>query len=70
MKKDFSYPLTETETNNLKTILKVDKLEKYHNNDKVGVYEIYLKDKLLKRIDVFVKIKKEDKSFFQKLFGS
>ncbi len=70
LKENFSYPLTETETNNLKTILKVDKLEKYHNNDKVGVYEIYLKDKLLKRIDVFVKIKKEDKSFFQKLFGS
>lgn len=70
IKESFSYPLTEEETESLKTILKVDKLDNYHNNDKVGVYEIYLKDKLLKRIDVFVKVKKEGKSFFEKLFSS
>ena len=69
VKEDFSYPLTEEEANNLKTILKVEKLKNYKDDDRVGVYEIYLNDKLLKRIDVYVQVKKK-KSFFSKLFSS
>ena len=69
VKTNFSYPLTKEETNKLKTILKVEKLKNYKDDDKVGVYEIYLQDKLLKRIDVYVKIKKK-KSFFERLFSS
>ena len=69
VKTSFSYPLTKEETNNLKTILKVEKLKNYKDDDKVGVYEIYLKDNLLKRINVYVKTKKK-KSFFERLFSS
>ena len=69
VKEDFSYPLTEEEANNLKTILKVEKIKNYKDDDRVGVYEIYLNDKLLKRINVYVEVKKK-KSFFSKLFSS
>ena len=69
VKSSFSYPLTEEEKNNLKTVLKIEKLKNYKDDDRVGVYEIYLKDKLLKRINVYVKVKKK-KSFFKKLFSS
>ncbi len=67
VKEDFYYPLTEIEASKVKTILKVEK-KKYKNNDKVGVYEVYLGDEILKRIDVYVK-EKEKKNFFSRLFS-
>lgn len=60
---DFSYPLTNSEKDNIKTIVKITKTKKYKNNDKVGEVVIKLKNKELKRLDVFVKTKKTKKGF-------
>lgn len=66
IKETFTYPLTNTEKNNI--ILKFNMIQKetYQNDEKVGQIVIKLGDKELKKIDIFIKIK-EKKSFFQKL---
>lgn len=66
IKETFTYPLTNTEKNNI--ILKFNMIQKetYQNDEKVGQIVIKLGDKELKKIDIFIKLK-EKKSFFQKL---
>ena len=66
VKEGFSYPLSNTEKNDI--ILKIDlvKKENYENDEKIGNVVIKLQNKELKNIDIFIK-KKEKKSFFQKI---
>ncbi len=56
---DFSYMLNNEDEKDIKTTLKISKLENYNNNDKVGEVEITLNGKELKKIDVYVEITKD-----------
>ena len=65
-KESFNYPLTNIEKNNI--IIKINLLEKenYEDNEVIGNMVIKLKDKELKKIDIFIK-KEIKKSLFQKI---
>ncbi len=67
IKEDFYYPLTKDELENIKTVVKITKLKNYKNNDIVGEIDIKLNDKVIKKVNVYVK-KEEKKSLFQKIF--
>ena len=56
LKKSFSYPLKESELENVKTIMKVSKMKNYNNNDVVGNINVYLSDKLIGKVNIYVKI--------------
>lgn len=58
IKNSFYYPLTEEEKDSIKTILKITKKRHYKNNEHVGNIEVYLNDKKIKEIKLYVKIKK------------
>ena len=66
IKESFNYPLTNIEKNNI--IIKINLLEKenYEDNEVIGNMVIKLKDKELKKIDIFIK-KEIKKSLFQKI---
>lgn len=64
LKESFKYPLTEYELEKVKTIVKIEKIKGYKNNDKVGYIEISLNGETIKKIDIFVKVKKKRKGFF------
>lgn len=59
IKKSFRYPLTEEEKENVKTIIKINKLKNYNNNQKIGNIEIYLNNELIGNRGIYVKIKKK-----------
>lgn len=67
IKEDFYYPLSGEELSQVRTVVKITKLKNYQTGDKVGEIEVKLKDQILKKIDVFVRIKKK-KNFFSSLF--
>lgn len=69
IKESFYYPLTEKELAKIKTLVKITKLKNYNNDDKVGEIEISLDNKLLKKIDIYVKKEKKKKNFFSSLLG-
>lgn len=58
IKKSFSYPLTEKEKENIKTTLRITKNKGYRNNSQIGTIEVSLKDKVIKVIPLYVKLKK------------
>lgn len=64
IKESFTYPLTEDEKDRVKTIIKIEKTKNYKNNDKVGYIEVSLNNEVIKKIDIFVKVKKKKKRFF------
>ena len=65
IKKSFKYPLTIEETNNIRTLIKInnnsEKIEIYYDKDVIGEIKLYKKE-----------VKKKEKSFlqiFSKLFS-
>ncbi len=54
LKKDFSYLLSEDEKDLVKTVVKITKLKNYKNNDIVGRIDIYLKDKKIGSVNIYV----------------
>ena len=58
IKKSFRYPLTEDEKEKVKTIVKINKLNNYTNNQKVGNVEIYLNNELIGTRSIYIKKKK------------
>ena len=69
IKESFSYALTNEEKDNIKTIIKIDKALSL---DVKGQVEVYLYDKLIKKIPIYEKQKKENSklsTFFKKLFS-
>lgn len=58
VKESFSYPLTEEEKDNIKTVLKITKTKGYKNNSEIGNIEVYLGDNKIKTVPVYAKIKK------------
>ena len=61
IKNDFSYPLTEVETDNVKVMVKLTKLDNYTNDSIVGVVIVTLDGKEIYREDVYVKKRKNNK---------
>lgn len=69
IKESFSYPLTLEEGENIKTLTRIDKSL---TGEKKGQVEIYLYDKLIKKIPIYEKQKKENRkvsNFFKNLFS-
>lgn len=69
IKESFSYPLTLEEKENIKTLTRIDKSL---TGEKKGQVEIYLYDKLIKKIPIYEKQKKENRkvsNFFKRLFS-
>ena len=61
---DVYYSLTKDELKNIKSIIKLEKLTNYQDNDKVGVNNIYIGSKLIHSEDIFINIKKVEKLNF------
>lgn len=62
----FSYPLTESEKDNVKVLASIDDSI---NNGKVGNINISLNNKTLKKIPLYIKEEKKKENFFTKLFS-
>lgn len=58
IKKSFRYPLTEEEKEKVKTIVKINKISNYKNNQKIGNVEIYLNEEKIGNVSIYVKKKK------------
>lgn len=68
IKDDFYMALKENEKDKVKTKIKIEKLTKYENEQKVGECLIYLNNNLITSIDIFVKkeeIKNKKKNFWE-----
>ena len=64
--KSFSYPLTESEKDNVKVLASIDDSI---NSGKVGNINISLNNKTLKKIPLYIKEEKKKENFFTKLFS-
>ena len=62
IKNNFYYPLTEYETDKIKVLAKITKLENYKDNEKIGTAEVYLNNDLIHNEPIYVK--KENKDNF------
>lgn len=70
IKEDFTYPLSEEEKENIKVLVKITKLEKYENNDEVGIVIVKLNNKEIYSNKVFVSKKEvEKKGFFSRVWS-
>jgi len=65
IKESFTYPLTQEEINNIKTIVEIK--NKNTKKNKIGKIKIYLYDKKLKEIIIYSKQKEEKTSLLTKL---
>ncbi|MDD4036022.1 MAG: D-alanyl-D-alanine carboxypeptidase [Bacilli bacterium] len=61
IKNDYSYPLTEQEKEKVSVTVKIEKLNEYKNNEKVGELYLYLNNELIHVESIFV-YKEEQKS--------
>ena len=64
--KSFSYPLTDSEKDNVKVLASIDDSI---NSGKVGNINISLNNKTLKKIPLYIKREKKKENFFTKLFS-
>ena len=64
--KSFSYPLTDSEKDNVKVLASIDDSI---NSGKVGNINISLNNKTLKNIPLYIKEEKKKENFFTKLFS-
>ena len=55
LKDDFSYLLKKDELDKIKTIVKITKMRGYRNNSQVGVIDIYLENKKIGEVKIYVK---------------
>ncbi len=66
IKENFYYPLQESETDKIKVLVKIVKLNNHKNNEQVGEVEVYLDDKIIYREPVYIMIKNK-KRFIDKI---
>lgn len=64
--KSFSYPLTDSEKDNVKVLASIDDSI---NSGKVGNINISINNKTLKKIPLYIKEEKKKENFFTKLFS-
>lgn len=68
LKDTYTYPFIDEEKNLITIKYNLNKLRQYNDDDQVGIAEIYLDDQEIKSVPIYVRIiKKEQKSFFQKI---
>lgn len=68
IKENFYYPLSESETEKIKVLVKLTKLDKIKNNDEVGMVIVYLGNVEIHSQKVYVKVKEEKKNLFSKIY--
>lgn len=69
IKKDLKYPLIEAEKESISLKYSLEKVRKYKTSDKVGEALLYIGDKEVNKVNIYVKKGKVVKeSFFSKLF--
>lgn len=71
IKDDLYMPLTKEEKDKVTTKIKLEQLKKYNNNDKVGVCQIYIDDKYITEINIYVEKQpnvKEKQNIFTKIW--
>lgn len=61
IKKDYNYPLSDSEKDNVTIKYTINKIRNYKNNSKVGYASIYLGDKVIDKIDIYIKEKVQKK---------
>ena len=69
IKNSFKYPLTEVEKENVKVLVKLTKLDKINDNDEVGIVVVKLAGEEIYSEKVYVRVNKEKKNFFQKIWS-
>lgn len=69
IKESFKYPLTEVEKENVKVLVKLTKLDKINDNDEVGIVIVKLAGREIYSEKVYVRVNKEKKNFFQKIWS-
>lgn len=69
IKNSFKYPLTEVEKENVKVLVKLTKLDKINDNDEVGIVVVKLAGREIYSEKVYVRVNKEKKNFFQKIWS-
>lgn len=68
LKNNFSYPLLESEKNNIILKMELNKERKYKNNQKIGVVKVMIDNKEVHQEDIYMRSKQETKeTFFSKL---
>lgn len=68
LKKSFKYPLLDEEKENIITKIKLEKLRDIKNDSIVGEVEVYLYDKQIGKIDIYVKEKNKEVPFYKKIW--
>lgn len=69
LKQSFTYPLLDEEKENVITKIKLEKIRDIKNNSVVGELEIYLYDKLLGKVDIYVKEKSKEVQLYKKIWN-
>lgn len=69
IKKSLKYPLLETEKEALSIKYSLNKKRKYKNKDKVGTASLYIADKKVNEVNIYIKTKPVKKSFLKKLLN-
>ena len=70
LKNSFSYPLLDIEKNNIVLKIKINKVTKYKDNEKIGDIEVYISDKKVYKDNIYIKSKDiKEKTFIDKLKG-
>ena len=70
LKNSFSYPLLDIEKNNIMLKIKINKVTKYKDNEKIGDIEVYISDKKVYKDNIYIKSKDiKEKTFIDKLKG-
>lgn len=70
IKEDFYYPMTDEESRNIKTKIKITKLNNYKNNDVIGNISVYLNDNKIYKTNIYIEKKNNTKlkKWFQNTF--
>ena len=69
IKNNFTYPLTEEETENVKVEVKLTKLKHYVDGDVVGYVSVKLGEEEIHTQKVYVQIKEKKESFFSRIWS-
>lgn len=67
IKKNFSYPLLEDEKDKILVIVKIEKINNYKNNDRIGEVLVKLDNKKIYSENVYVKVEKNKNGLLDKI---
>ena len=68
MKENFSYPLLDSEKDNIVLKMELNKVRKYKNNQKVGIVKVMIDQEKVYETDIYMRSKTTKKeNFFSKI---